>query len=951
MRHVRAAGAALTLLGLLIGAPVLLAVAGRWPDPSRGWAVVFTPDDGSLLAVVVTVAGWLAWAVFAASVGAEVVERVSAGRLRFRPAVLRAPRALAGVLLAAILAGTLARPWSGPPVAAPVTAAVVPVAPPPRAAEIDVDHPVPDAADPAHTTVYVVQPGDDIWSLAERTLGRGDRWPEIAALNPGLDPRLELAPGQPLRLPAGPQQSADKAEPLGPHDAPEPSGTNRTVTVRRGDTLWQLAERHLGDPERWPEIYRLNTDRIADPDEIDIGWVLRLPPAKQVAIELESEPPEPSRRELDRVDSLPLPHDDRPDTEHADSGQAPRSHPAVLAGDSAVNPALFLLGGVGPLLAAGVCGVLGARREIQRWHRPPGRRVLHPASEPARVETALRTTADPAGLDRAEAALCAVGDHCRAFGADLPALHLVEVGPDSIDLRFTSDLPPAPAGFTATTSRSWQLPATSTLESPRGDQPYPAVITLGTSDEGTWVLLNLDAGSLGIRGPQPAVAGFTRALALELSATPWAGLLTVRATGEAGSLLLACGAVTDKPTASELVTELETVTSERAAVMPAEQPSRASGTVDSDGPAWQPIVYIFDAGLTADHRARIESALKTAVGVVAILPGLPGRRTLTLSGEADRPTAVLQPDALRVTAQSLPQSTAAAIADLHETADSTDTTPAPWWDDTPSNVAILTTPATIKEPLVPGPQGVLHPTLNLLGPIELLGATGTPPTRGLRTCMEYCGWLLEHPNATGAEMAGSLMVAESSRRSTMSRLRTWLGRSPENAQYLPDAYSGRIALHSAVSSDWQQLQILIAPGINRVHPRTLQTALSMVRGAPLADAAPGQWHWAEELRSDMAATLRDIGLVLGDHALTTGDVDLARWAAARALTTCPEDEHLLCLRIRTEHRAGNHREVERLVLRITAHARRLGVDLDDGTVRLLQEVMEGQIRARTVTIG
>src|SRR5215212_8423882 len=51
----------------------------------------------------------------------------------------------------------------------------------------------------------------------------------------------------------------------------------------------------------------------------------------------------------------------------------------------------------------------------------------------------------------------------------------------------------------------------------------------------------------------------------------------------------------------------------------------------------------------------------------------------------------------------------------------------------------------------------------------------------------------------------------------------------------------------------------------------------------LADAAPGQWHWAEELRTDMISCVRDIGVELADRALLVGDLDRARWAASRAL--------------------------------------------------------------------
>ena len=75
-----------------------------------------------------------------------------------------------------------------------------------------------------------------------------------------------------------------------------------------------------------------------------------------------------------------------------------------------------------------------------------------------------------------------------------------------------------------------------------------------------------------------------------------------------------------------------------------------------------------------------------------------------------------------------------------------------------------------------------------------------------------------------------------------------------------------------------------------------------------------------------------------------GDLDLARWAAARGLGAAPNDELLLCVRLRTEHLGGNRAEVERLVLQITRGARNLGVDLRDETVSLLQEVMEGRRR-------
>ncbi len=63
--------------------------------------------------------------------------------------------------------------------------------------------------------------------------------------------------------------------------ANEPEGAS-WIVVKPGDSLWQLAEEHLGDPLRWPEIFELNAGELAgggtlrDPNLIHPGWRLRL---------------------------------------------------------------------------------------------------------------------------------------------------------------------------------------------------------------------------------------------------------------------------------------------------------------------------------------------------------------------------------------------------------------------------------------------------------------------------------------------------------------------------------------------------------------------------------------------------------------------------------------------------------------------------------------------------
>jgi len=53
--------------------------------------------------------------------------------------------------------------------------------------------------------------------------------------------------------------------------------TVRTYIVVKGDCLWKIAEKFLGDGRRYIEIYNLNRDKIKNPDLIYVGQELILP--------------------------------------------------------------------------------------------------------------------------------------------------------------------------------------------------------------------------------------------------------------------------------------------------------------------------------------------------------------------------------------------------------------------------------------------------------------------------------------------------------------------------------------------------------------------------------------------------------------------------------------------------------------------------------------------------
>ncbi len=108
------------------------------------------------------------------------------------------------------------------------------------------------------TWTYVIRRGDTLWSIAARHFGDPRQWPVIHAANAARLPNPDrLVPDQRLTLPS--------------------SGTG-SITVQRGDTLWSLSARYLGDPTRWPEFHAANRAALPDPDRLKAGQRLTLPP-------------------------------------------------------------------------------------------------------------------------------------------------------------------------------------------------------------------------------------------------------------------------------------------------------------------------------------------------------------------------------------------------------------------------------------------------------------------------------------------------------------------------------------------------------------------------------------------------------------------------------------------------------------------------------------------------
>jgi LysM repeat protein len=89
---------------------------------------------------------------------------------------------------------------------------------------------------------------------------------------------VALAQTPASQLPVTPEQrsTADQVAQAGvPLSALAPNAPE-SYTVKRGDTLWALSSMYLTSPWRWPELWGMNKDQIANPHLIYPGQELRL---------------------------------------------------------------------------------------------------------------------------------------------------------------------------------------------------------------------------------------------------------------------------------------------------------------------------------------------------------------------------------------------------------------------------------------------------------------------------------------------------------------------------------------------------------------------------------------------------------------------------------------------------------------------------------------------------
>ena len=892
----RSALAALALAGLLVGLPVALAALAGWPLPTRLPTLHQLADalSGSSIsdATLIKAIAFVCWLAWAQLVLCVLVEVHAWVRGH---AAVRLP--LGGLLqpLARqlVLTAVMLLPSVRPTAAVPM----------PIRSVATVGVPTAEAHNPVTTG-----PG------ATTTAGPSDAVPQVPAV-------------------------------------PAP-----TCVVRARDSLWRLAERHLGTGYRWREILKLNEGvrqadgrSLRDPDVIRPGWVLTLPPdavgVSQPVPEAASAPtPTPSVPSAP-TQAGPLPATPEPTAPLATGADpappaAAVSEPAAATStphgpaspsgrgtDAPASPAshhheipMAALARMG-LMAAGVVVTIDRLRRVQQRHRRPGRAIPVPVGPAAEAEGSLRRAAARSAADRLDVALRSLSAHLaeRRSGA-VPGIEAVSVDHEAIEILLTEPVIVEPGPFVVTAEgRSWTLPAdvevpAETIERPA---PAPLLVMVGTVEERS-VLIDLEARpTTALLGEPEHSAGLFTALTLGLATSGWADDIPVVVVGRPPTGIDVLERVRVASVLDEVIEDLEAesraLTTELATT---EWSSTFEARLARNPDGWVPTVVLVEDS-TDPALARLLRAAHEHQGLAVVVlgaPPVPVTREITLAEGHVRVT----PPGLDLTALGVTPAQMDAVVEVIDLAASHQEgeaiiTPVSDPESAQAAPSIDPGPTPFASPDRPEPPEV---ELLVLGSPEIVGGKEPIDRRKSKELVVYLGL---HPRGSDeSRLKAALWPGEvpspGTFNQTVSKARVSLGRSDDGGHHLPHVADGLYRLGPRVAVDFHRLETALRAATRRATDAVIEelaAALGAVRGVPFEGSGAGyEWAHTEGLIARIEAVAADAALLLAEWCLDRRDTARALWAAAQGLLASPGDERLFRARMRAHDLVGNPAGVE-----------------------------------------
>jgi hypothetical protein len=790
--------------------------------------------------------------------------------------------------------------------------------------------------------------------------------PSISAqVTPGVAQNTELTTNQAQDAPPQAAPNADKAYLVQP-----PVG-------RFHESLWEIAQNHLGDGRRYREIFELNKGRV-QPDGTKLtiaslirpGWTLLMPKDAHGPGVAAVTPKQASELGLDSHASSARGADgwagdatagnamagsttgnatggDTPGMELAGPGGPARSvlgNGVFAAPDSAAHqvPAWPFELSSASLLAAGVLVALGRRRREQLWRRAFGHRIAGPDPDAALAETALRLGADDPAVRRLDIGLRYLSQQLAAADQTPPTVFAAHLGAENLDLWIAPPDPNPPRPWQAADGgQVWRLPYAATagldLPDPAALAPYPGLVSLGTNSSGR-ILVDLEVahGLIAVRGPRPVVQAALAALAVELVTNRWSDRMTVTLVGFGDGLTeLSPERTRVVSTLDEVLPELEKHAARiRDTMAAAGLESVLTGrSRSSDAELWAPHYLIMGVPPTQAQAERLlalaRSRYRMAAGYVIAGDVRGATWTWDLSPDGRLKAGLLGFD---LEAQLLPPEQYAAMIKLFRAASAGSDVP----------IAALTPGAAPDAQLVPG--SAMPVEVSLLGQVAVTAPGPVEPDR-LGLAAELVAYLAAHPDGVHPNvLTGAVWprgVTGEVRDAALSRVHAWLGTDDAGQPNLLTDASGRLRLGPGVRVDWQVFRAWFARASQAAaaddpmaEAEALQRALALVRGQFLDGRDPSRYAWlaTDDIEYEVTATIADAAHRLAALRLAAGEPDAAADAARAGLRLAFNDEMLWRDLLTAAHATGQEHVLRGVVSEISAR-----VALDEVMPRMAPE--------------